>query len=37
MHKTQSDEFQYENTHHDLLHMPHPLFYYVDYPYNKPR
>ena len=31
IHTKQSNEFQYQNTHQDLLHMPHHLFYLVDY------
>ena len=31
MHKKQSNEFECQTTHQDLLHMPHPLFYQVDY------
>ena len=31
MHTKESNEFQYQNTHQDLLNMPHPLFYLVDY------
>ena len=27
----QSNEFKYQNTHQDLLHMQHPLFYHADY------
>ena len=26
-HKKQSNEFQYQSTHQDLLHKPHPLFH----------
>ena len=31
MHTKQSNEFQNQNTHQDLLHMLHPLFYMVEY------
>ena len=31
MHTRQSNWFQYENIHQDLLHTPHPLFYLLDY------
>ena len=27
MNTKQSNEFKYQNTHQDLLHMQHPLFY----------
>ena len=31
MHTKQSNEFQYQNTHQDLLPMLHPLFYHEGY------
>ena len=31
MHTKQSNELQNQNTHDDLLHMPYPLFYLIDY------
>ena len=31
MHTEQSNEFQYQSTHQDLLHIPHPLFSVADY------
>ena len=31
MNTKQSNEFQYQDTHQDLLYKPHPLFYQVDY------
>ena len=31
MHRKQFNEFPYQNTHQDVLHMPRPFFYQVDY------
>ena len=31
MHTNLPNELQYQNTHEDILKMPHPLFYQVDY------
>ena len=35
MHIKQSNEFQYQHIHRDLLHMAHSLFYQVNYLQNK--
>ena len=31
MHTGKSNGFIYQTSHQDLLHLPNPLFYYVDY------
>ena len=31
MHSKQFNEFQYQNNHEDLWHMPHALFYQANY------
>ena len=36
LHIMLSNDYQYQNTHQDFLHMPHLIFYQVNYLYNKP-